>query len=413
MRQKIGLLFLFIALVPALVGCGGGGGGGSSSGAGSRGILDGAGEDPGGAIPGGGADPASFSQIQTAVFSCFGPDPASAAPRHGLYVTDQGRWYIARTVKAANPSTKLFVYEGVGFTANRAWKNDPIGYAWISQNHPEWLLKDGSGQNIPFSSYPFLLAVDPGDPEYQRVWAENAIAIATELGADGISIDNLNSRYDWNFHVIPVKYPDRASYAAAMDSFIRYVVPLIKQAGLQVIGNGSAETSNTGMWMEWNALTDGRAYEMDPLLGNGCPQEVDQRWLNLFEGFQIYGDKMNVFYVRQASEVGEQAQRYYVASYLLMATPTSYLGLYGHENEPIPDNALQNVRLGSPTETGHQVSGRIWARNYENGYVVINISASQAAEVEIPAGLADPDGNPVAPGARTLAAHDSLVLFRQ
>lgn len=400
-RTLISLLCL-LAIIPALIGCGGGGGGGSrSAGVGSGSTL-------GEPVQGG-----AYSQIPTAVFPCMGPDPAAAAPRHSVIITDEGRISTVRAAQAANPNLRFFLYEIVGATYEYSLgRNDPIGYNWVVQYHPEWLLLDQAGQRIHFRDYPSLVALDVGNPEYQRVWTENAIAIARASGAEAISIDNMNSRYDWNFSAIPVKYPDRASYAQAMDSFVRYAAEHIHAAGLLVIGNGSGESSNSGMWAQWNGVLDGRQYEQVPLFGDGTPQDVDARWLDLFNGFQTFSDKINIVYMPR-KPISEQNFQYAVANFLMWAGPRTYMGFSSNSSDPVPSDPLQDIHIGNPIEVGHNVAGTVYQREYENGLVIVNSSRTQSANVDVPNGLKNAQGVPAESGPRVLGAHDSLILLKQ
>lgn len=364
-------------------------------------------------LPSTGQQTKVYGQIPAEVGPGMGPNPAADAPRYSVVITDENRIGMVHKAQAANPSIEFFLYEVVGGTyENIPAKNDPIGYNWLIQHHPEWFLKDGTGQRMHFSSFPDVVALDVGDPGYQREWTQDAIAIAKALGAKGISIDNVNSRYDWNFRVIPAKYPDRASYAKAMDSFVRYIVGPIHAAGLLVIGNGSGETSANGMWAQWNRLLDGRQYEQVPICEDGTPQDVDARWLDLFNGFKTFSDKISVFYLPTKS-VSEQNFRYAIASLLIWAGSRSYMGIAAGESPPIPSDSLRDVRIGKPTEVGHCVAGTVYQRAYENGLVIVNISRTQPANVQVPPGFKNAQGAPEKSGSRVLGAHDSLILIKQ
>jgi hypothetical protein len=404
MRCVLGIVLAVLAISPVLTGCGGGGGGGSSA----------AGAAPGGTLGDqGGADPPrAYAQVPAVVFVDFYADLSPVASRYGIWVFDQARERIMRAAKSTNPTAKTFLYELVACTDDQNWPNDPIGSAWITQNHPEWYLTDGSGQIIRFKNYPHLMALDPGNADYQNKWAHNAIAAARAVGADGIYIDNANSRYDWNFDPIPTRYPDQASFAAAMDSFMRNVAPLLQQAGLQVVGNGSGETSASGMWAQWNQLLDGRSYEQNPLRADGSPQETDQRWKDILDGVQAFPDKIALMFIPSSKAVGEDLYRYYVASYLAWAGPQTYLGVMDHGVAPSPSDPLRDIRIGSPVEQAHIVTGAVYVREHEGGVVYVNTSRTLSATIEIPAGLTDPEANPIPSGPRVLAAHNALILLK-
>lgn len=354
--QRVGLLLVILALTLTLMGCGGGGGAKST-------LSD-----------GGGNQPLIYDKVPTTPRSVFGD--------------------------------KTAIYEIVAAACvDEAGKNDPIGYQWISANHPEWLLLDSSGQQIHFADYPNLAAVDPGVPEYQQKWVDNAIEAAKSNGRDAVFMDSCNDRYDWIYSVIPTRYPTQDSYGQAMDGFVRYAAPRFHAAGLMLIGNCSGQTWESGRLAGWIQVLDGLTTEPTPCGYDQCPQEVDARWLKLYASFRSYPNKYYAQYLPNPSRIGEQNFRYAVASFLIWKGPHSYIGLYD-ETHPLLD-----ARIGQPTADPSNI-GTIYTRDYQNAVVYVNMSRTQSGTVTLQRGLKDYQGNAMPTGVRTLGPHDSLVLLK-
>src|SRR5664279_4119617 len=59
-------------------------------------------------LPSTGAQAKVYSQIPTSVNCCMGLDPAADAPRHSVFITDEGRVGIVRKAEAGNPKIAFF-----------------------------------------------------------------------------------------------------------------------------------------------------------------------------------------------------------------------------------------------------------------------------------------------------------------
>jgi hypothetical protein len=301
------------------------------------------------------------------------------------------------------------MYKLLGASTTAPWAEtipyDPIPYRWIESHHPEWFLLDTNGQRVSFTTASETLGLDLGDPLYQKMWTAEVIRRAKMIGADGVMIDSVTTRYDWNFDVTLAKYPDRASYIAAMDSYVRYAVPEIKRAGLLVIGNGSAEDWDSPPWSDWIQLFDGRQYE--PM----ATYETEDRWRALQNSYKRFPDKLYVQFLPNP-EFDEGFFKFSLASFLIWSGTNSYAGIYCSDVH-VPYHPLFDVQMGKPVGEGEQVAPTAYHRRFENGDVFVEISGTDAQTVDIPEGLRNAEtGAPVPSGPTALQPHQALILIK-
>ena len=344
------------------------------------------------------------STIRMSLFHNMAKVPESLRSRYEMYHCTLGDRALIPTLKATlNPPT-ILLYT-IAAAANSAWwareqPNDPIGYFWIEANRPDWFLRDTDGLRINYDNYPDVWALDPGNEDYQDSWAANAITRAQSLGVDGVKLDNVNTRWDWNHAAVPAKYPAQRHWYLAMGSFLQNVVPQLQRAGMSVIGNGSGDQWTSGPWTEWIKLLDGREYERGPSF------EDEAKWRDILAGYQKHPNKIYVHYLIDPATYPE-VFRFKLASFLLFAGPNSYLSMPWTETPPITD-PLTEVDLGRPAGKCRQIAPTVYQRTYSKGEVVLNISASVPAIIT--PGVKTIDGKPLSPSRLLLAPRESLIL---
>ena len=349
--------------------------------------------------------------IHMAAFGPLGANPATAARRFECYIGHQHESPYMQMVRSTHAKSLILLYEIAAAAADAHWAysdadiNDPIGYYWIKANHPEWLLKDLSGKVIRFDSYSYLVAMDPGNPDYQKTWAQKAIQRLHAIRADGIMIDCANTFHNWSFKADPQKYPDAQSYAQAMDSFMCYVTQQIKAAGFLVLANGSGEPWNTGMWSSWIEMLDGRVSE-----NNAYPNEA--LWTSMLESYEQYPDKTYVHLLPSTIKTNANLARFMLASFLLWQGPHSYLGLWYCDDATLPYDLLMDLRLGDPTGQCEQVTDMTYHRTYQYGDVFVNASASLSTAIQVTVAGKDTSGKSVAVGTRVLGPRQWLIVIR-
>jgi hypothetical protein len=355
------------------------------------------------------------------------PEPAPGALPMALFGKPQGdvvyaakRFHVLQagstealsyaTFKMYAPNSVSLMYQMAFMVADAEYArnaNEPISYNWIDQNHPEWFLHDASGQRIKLSPDALHVALDPGNRHYQDAWAEGAIRNARNAGVDGIKIDGPAPTWYWEKQ--PQEYHDAASYLAAADSFMHYVVRKIKRAGLVVVVNGINSTWASGTWSDWVQLIDGLEYE--PVLDRALYETGDQ-WRGVLESYIKYPDKLYLQYLHDPTTY-PASFRFDLASYLLWARPNSFVAVKctaaGVEYHPLLD-----IRMGQALSETRSVTDDVFTREYEHGRVYLNISATTSQWVQIPPGLTDADtGQAVPEGPRLLAPHEPLILLEE
>ena len=84
--------------------------------------------------------------------------------------------------------------------------------------HPDWYLKNTSGQRFTFRHYSWMWAADIGNPGFQQKWADNVLAEIGDKGWDGVFMDDTNPSMEYHYDVARVaKYPTDAAYQAATE----------------------------------------------------------------------------------------------------------------------------------------------------------------------------------------------------
>jgi hypothetical protein len=151
------------------------------------------------------------------------------------------------------------------------------GVPWTVAVANNWLLKDANGNYVPYGDgYTYL--ADIGNPSYQQAWitAMNSI-MSSEPGIDGVMIDNISG----SLITASPKYPDSASYRAAVKSFMDAVGPALRAKGWYVAVNAHMTDTTTQGWStSFGNQCDGSQYlwwyqQLAPDI-NGL---VDEYWL--------------------------------------------------------------------------------------------------------------------------------------
>jgi hypothetical protein len=101
-----------------------------------------------------------------------------------------------------------------------------------------WILKDASGNYVHYKGTSVVL-LDIGNASYQqRFIADIDTDLRTHPGLDGLWIDDVTGSL-YNNTPVSTKYPDNASFRAAMLSFMNAVGPALKAKGWYVAVNAS------------------------------------------------------------------------------------------------------------------------------------------------------------------------------
>ena len=123
-------------------------------------------------------------------------------------------------------------------TADR-WGNTGTGVTTQDAGgHPEWYLRNTSGERFTFSAYDYLWAADIGNRSFQERWLANVTAKLKTADWDGVLVDDANPTMLYHYDVGRVaKYPSDAAYSAATGSALAFIGPRLRAQGKLVIPN--------------------------------------------------------------------------------------------------------------------------------------------------------------------------------
>jgi len=126
------------------------------------------------------------------------------------------------------------------------------GVSWETAVANNWLLRDSSGNYVPFGDGVSYLA-DVGNPGYQRALAAALLRLlSSDRGIDGVMIDNVSGSL-----LRPSSaYPSDATYRAATRSLVAAVSGALRARHLTLAVNAN--------------MSDGATPDWQKLFGNAC-----------------------------------------------------------------------------------------------------------------------------------------------
>jgi Hypothetical glycosyl hydrolase family 15 len=345
-------------------------------------------------------------------------NPALSAQRNSYIDLQPWETTRAAELKAANPNLKVLVYQNLGAMVQgvgpRGVSASGVNYAEATTAHPEWFLKNSSGERLTFEDFSWLWAADVGNPEYQRLWAANVVRLLNSGPWDGVMIDDTNTTNRYHFNPISkvTKYPTDAAYQKAVRSMLEYVGPAIQAAGKLAIPNMGSWSEYPSVVKEWLPYVSGGEDEMfvkwSKTAGQGYRGAREwETQLGEVAAAEAMGKRFVA--ITQAEPSDTEGARYGWATTLLAGNGhTFYMASNGHLGEEtwLGDYA---VELGTPTSNATALGNGAWQRYFSNGLVVVNPTSSTVS-VNF-GGTYSGDGLTNATGA-TLGSHGALVLAR-
>jgi putative glycosyl hydrolase-like family 15 (GHL15) protein len=309
-----------------------------------------------------------------------------------------------------------------------AWSAD-CGISWNTAVANEWILKDTSGNYVPYGDgYSYL--ADIGNKAFQRRWlSEIRAEIRAHPGVDGVYIDNVVG----SLIRASVKYPDSASYRAAMLSFIKAVGPALKAKGSYVAVNASifdpGAESLTGQgadgtqyiwWAKQIArFVDGINMEhWQQNWGNNSSVRVSgadasQAW-DGWERVASAVQRLGVdFYAMDEGSVTDVRKATYLRASFMLASKSGrgaffYTDSYSGKSDPW--NPAWMIDVGRPAGSRYRV-GVGWRRNFTAGAVIVNPNPSASQTFTFRRKHEMPDGTTTT--SVTLAPATGLLLRLQ
>jgi hypothetical protein len=278
-----------------------------------------------------------------------------------------------------------------------------------------YLLHNASGQEIAYTAGGNGLLTNPGNVSYQNATKTKILNfLAANPGMDGIFFDNfvMDWRgfgvgnypvYDQNNHLL---WSSPADFQAAQISFIKNVGAALKAAGYMVIvnargcisgSNGCDDGSLTRQWLaQYYPYVTGLMVEYS--LQRADTHTVflsgDNQWDHHWDGWQsVEADAQSKgvgYYPLSYASSTELAQtRYFRGSFLLEWNGSLGSLLFGCWSNTTDNwNAEMAKDLGQPVGSKYQVATGVWRRDFSNGYVIVNPTASAVVlgGVSIPSG---------------------------
>jgi len=347
---------------------------------------------------------AATNPAATAIFRLSGGDVAAASgmSRYG-YVT-LNAWNADRIaeLKAENPGIKVLVYKDMASTRSYAVHDGVddallptgIGYAYASNQHPEWFLTDTTGSPMEWGSYGGHWWMDIGDPAYQQKWLDNVAAELRAQGWDGVVIDNAMADPQWYLAGRTIaKYPTKDEYRDATRSFLARVGPGLTSRGFLVLPNISDPT--TSLWNDWIQFTSGANFEhwtkwSGAAAGSGY---IDgDYWLMHADMLKATQDQGKIFLANTTSTTttDTHTMRYARASFLLWwnGGPSA---LAFSVNATDPWSPEWTIDIGQPAGPAYQTNGT-WRRDYTGGTVIANPSKTTSSTTTLETTYQTPEG---------------------
>ena len=305
------------------------------------------------------------------------------AQRHEYVILQPRMTDQLHAIKAANPQTKVLMDKDLSASIDypsNVYLSTGVSYQEANTEHPEWFLRNTSGNRFTFSSYGYLWAMDVGSPSYQQRWADNVLNSVKTLGYDGVFIDDTNPTMKSHYTVSQVaKYPSDAAYQQATESALAYITPRIHAAGYLAV-------SNIGNWGEypdvgqrWLQYLDGAMDENFGKWGDtaGSGYAWEGYWNNQLQSLK-YAQEHGKDYlaITHSADGDAAAARYGWGTLLLGAQGHANFGLHsGYTTENwFPE---YDYDIGEPTGPESRDTNGVHRRQFSNGMVVVNPTGGQ------------------------------------
>ena len=334
--------------------------------------------------------------------------------------------HVAAT--AGNGDAKFIFYQSLTDMDSRCSCNDQFFFDGWKTVHPEWILKDASGNWVSTSNgIGRLWATDIGNLAYVDAWADWALAKMDQYGWDGTFADNIFRGYFGSWSATPINPRTGQAYTAAQ--YRKDMLAALQRLRTRYDARGKILIGNhTSAWdpatfadpvTQQEILTMHGVEMEDCVYDWNANRQNEASWLAQL----AYLDYANQHGVRSicsgpAGTIGNTTDRWYIlASYLLTkegfssvaeinSVSTWWSGLDYQLGAPLGrfyclDPAAGLAKTGSCPSTG-----KIFVRDWQNGRVLVNPTAATTVTVPLGTTMTDPNGARVtsvmlAPGSGT------------
>lgn len=352
----------------------------------------------------------------TGIFGGFPPTEAQIAriaPHYDDILFGAARHEFIPRFKRYNPDLTFFIYvdSGLnpGFVQSDAGGVDAENLAWVLEHHPEWMLKDKSGQFVRSGRsrlgnqgeyWP-----DPGHPGWQQYFAEKVLKLMRDTGGqwNGVLLDQFMGTADGYEHYAganrQVRYPTDEAFQAAQ---LRFLAAVASRIRLPIIVNmeGAAIIRRPGFVGEVARAAGGVENEIFP---EEMPSEDLRPFLETVQNLPAdIRVRLNSKPARLAGDVDRTLFAY--CTYLLIADRNRLVyWTYKEGTSDVPHYWYREFDLDLGRSLGRiRFDESIWSREFENAVVLVN--PGQAA------GQYSVDGSVRYYDVRGLAVRSPVVL---
>jgi hypothetical protein len=299
-----------------------------------------------------------------------------------------------RTIKKYNPNFKAILY--IDSAVHEEYNLNHTGYDignfddqnvdWIQSQHPDWLLKDssgdyirsGNGMSTPGSYWP-----DPGNKQFQQFYGSKIKAVFDRDQVwDGILIDEffgmLSNYNDYAKAALPDKYKTDQAFQAAQLDFVRGVAAIIRKPVTANLDGIAAQTYPDLMVLLATA-GGGVENEIIPFenstISNSSLLPPDSL-ANLLRAIQrVPRDKTVRINSKPGDMPGDVDRTLYAYyTYLLVAGPDREVyWTFKEGDSSIPHYWFREFELDLGKPLGDaDLNGDVWRREFEKATVMVN-----------------------------------------
>jgi len=348
------------------------------------------------------------------------------ASHYDVLIADGYSYYNSKVsyLHQQNPNLIVLAYRN-GTAVTKGGED----YSNVEKNHPEWFLKDSSGNRVFEASYPDNFVLDPGNPEWRKYRAAQAQDYINVYGYDGVYFDMMSS-YIWvgsgGDSSLPINpktgklYTD-SEWKEDIKQYLAFIKQTVGTSKLAVFNGPGTGTGATYYQYGTSTLVN----EVDGMMVEGFT-----RWSGTpAESFRSEADwKKDVDQLVELSQKGkttfvwtsvtgispsaEQEKRlhlYSVASFLLAKWNKSYYTFWRPTTEHYkPYDSLWSTKIGSPVGAYYK-KDNVYQRDFTTGKVLVNPSDINTYIVSLGKTYQTLDGEVISQA--TLAPDTGLILL--
>ena len=244
----------------------------------------------------------------------------------------------------------------------------------ISENHPDWFLLDSNGQRVLASPGSDTYRMDPGNPGWRNFFVTRVLEWQEKSGWSGLFLDNLEaSLSDIQKNGITLaKYPDDASYHAAILGFLQYLNANYSQPYDRPIVANIISRRDEATWFSYMQYLDGAMQERWAVDWSLDKYVSESKWksdMALAEKTQSQGKYIILRAPGNQTDVNRH--KFAFASYLLISNGKAAFRYSSGIYREVWLYSDYQVDLGIPLGPRHQ-SGGLWRRDFTKGFVTVD-----------------------------------------